>query len=46
MSQTGLFVAGAIVTFVVFTGGFFYAMASFGIWADRSAAPRDTTPES
>lgn len=40
MSQSALFISGAIVTFVVFTGGFFYAMLSFGRWADRSVAPK------
>lgn len=38
MSQTGLFIAGALVTVIVFTGGFVYAMLSFGRWADRSVA--------
>ena len=36
MSETGLFVAGAIVSIIVFTGGFLYAMLSFGRWADRN----------
>ena len=36
MSETGLFVAGAFVSVVVFTGGFLYAMFSFGRWADRN----------
>jgi hypothetical protein len=35
MSETGLFIAGALVSIVVFTGGFLYAMFSFGRWADR-----------
>jgi hypothetical protein len=38
MTETGVFVAGSIVTFVVFTGGFLYAMLSFGRWADRDGA--------
>jgi len=38
MSQTGIFIAGTIVSGVVFTGGFLYAMFSFGRWADRSDA--------
>ncbi len=38
MTETGVFVAGSIVTFVVFTGGFIYAMLSFGRWADRDEA--------
>lgn len=36
MSETGLFIAGAIVSIIVFTGGFLYAMFSFGRWADRN----------
>jgi hypothetical protein len=36
MSQTGIFIAGTIVSGVVFTGGFLYAMFSFGRWADRN----------
>lgn len=36
MNEAGLFIAGAIVTIIVFTGGFLYAMFSFGRWADRS----------
>jgi hypothetical protein len=35
MDQTGIFVAGTIVTSIVFTGGFLYAMFSFGRWAER-----------
>ena len=35
MTETGVFVAGSIVTFIVFTGAFLYAMLSFGRWADR-----------
>jgi hypothetical protein len=42
MTETGVFIAGSIVTFIVFTGGFFYAMLSFGVWADRNGA--NTTP--
>ena len=44
MSQTALFVAGAIVTMVVFTGAFFYAMLRFGRWADRDALPAAADP--
>jgi len=36
MTETGLFIAGALVTIIVFTGGFLYAMFSFGRWADRA----------
>lgn len=35
MTETGLFIAGAIVSIIVFTGAFLYAMFSFGRWADR-----------
>lgn len=35
MSESGLFIAGALVSVIVFTGGFLYAMFSFGRWADR-----------
>jgi hypothetical protein len=38
MSETGLFIAGVIVTGIVATGGFVYAMMSFGKWADRTDA--------
>jgi len=38
MNEAGLFVAGAVVTIIVFTGGFLYAMFSFGRWADRDEA--------
>lgn len=38
MTEQALFIAGGIVTFIVFTGGFFYAMLSFGKWADRNGA--------
>ncbi len=33
MSEVGLFIAGTIVSAIVFTGGFLYAMLSFGRWA-------------
>jgi hypothetical protein len=33
VSETGLFIAGVIVSGIVFTGGFLYAMLSFGRWA-------------
>ena len=42
MSETGLFIAGALVSIVVFTGGFLYAMFSFGRWADRNEAGSQT----
>ena len=35
MTETGLFAAGALVTVIVFTGGFLYAILSFDRWADR-----------
>lgn len=38
MSETGLFIAGAVVSIIVFTGGFLYAMFSFGRWADRDGS--------
>lgn len=38
MTETGIFIAGTIVSGVVFTGGFLYAMFSFGRWADRDQA--------
>ena len=38
MSQTAIFVAGTVVSAIVFTGGFLYAMFSFGRWADRDGA--------
>ena len=45
MNETGVFVAGAVVTIIVFTGGFLYAMLSFGRWADRED-PKPTPPKS
>lgn len=48
MNETGLFIAGTIVTGIVATGGFLYAMFSFGRWADRSEVetlPLRTTSE-
>jgi hypothetical protein len=48
VNETGLFIAGTIVTGIVATGGFLYAMFSFGRWSDRSEAetmPRRTTSE-
>ena len=49
MNETGLFIAGTIVSGIVFTGGFLYAMLSFGRWADRGEAStlplRSTTEE-
>lgn len=37
MSETTLFVAGAVVTAVVFTGLFLYLMLSFSKFAERSS---------
>ena len=34
MTETGVSIAGSVVSIIVFTGGFFYAMLSFGRWAD------------
>jgi hypothetical protein len=48
VNETGLFIAGMMVTGIVATGGFLYAMFSFGRWADRSdveTMPRRTTSE-
>lgn len=42
MTEAGVFVAGSVVTVIVFTGGFLYAMLSFGRWADREDV--ETTP--
>jgi hypothetical protein len=35
VNEPEIFLAGMIITIVVFTGGFLYAMFSFGRWADR-----------
>jgi hypothetical protein len=35
VNDPGIFIAGAVVFAVVFTGIFLYAMLSFGKWADR-----------
>ena len=45
MNETALFVAGTIVTGIVATGGFLYAMMSFGRWADRSQSESNLPPE-
>ena len=41
MNETGLFIAGAVVSIIVFTGVFLYAMLSFGKWADRNELRAD-----
>lgn len=41
MNETGLFIAGAAVSIIVFTGVFLYAMFSFGKWADRNELRAD-----
>jgi uncharacterized membrane protein YciS (DUF1049 family) len=38
MSETTLFIAGAVVTAIVFTGVFLYLMLSFSKLAERSKA--------
>ncbi len=38
MTEAGLFIAGAVVSIIVFTGVFLYTMFSFGRWADRDEA--------
>lgn len=45
MSETGLFIAGVIVSGIVATGGFLYAMFSFAWWADRTESEGVTPPE-
>jgi hypothetical protein len=45
VSETGLFIAGVIVSGIVATGGFLYAMMSFGKWADRTDSEPVTAPE-
>jgi hypothetical protein len=37
MSETTLFIAGAVVTAVVFTGMFLYLMLTFSKYAERSS---------
>jgi hypothetical protein len=37
MSETTLFIAGAVVTAIVFTGVFMYLMLSFSKFAERSS---------
>ena len=44
MSETGLFIAGVIVTGIVATGGFLYAMMSFGKWAERTESEPTAPP--
>jgi len=38
MSQSLLFVCGAIVSIIVFTGTFLFAMYSFGRWESKADA--------
>ena len=38
MTETGVSIAGSVVSIIVFTGGFLYAMLSFGRWADTDEA--------
>jgi hypothetical protein len=45
VNETGLFIAGTIVTGIVATGGFLYAMFSFGRWSDRAEADTSTRQE-
>ena len=45
MSETGLFIAGVIVSGIVGTGGFLYAMMSFGKWADRTESESVSAPD-
>lgn len=45
MSETGLFIAGVIVSGIVATGGFLYAMMSFGKWADRTESDGVMPPD-
>jgi hypothetical protein len=45
VNETGLFIAGTIVTGIVATGGFLYAMFSFGRWSDRTEGEAGSRPE-
>jgi hypothetical protein len=45
VTETGLFIAGVIVSGIVATGGFVYAMMSFGKWADRTESENVSSPE-
>lgn len=38
MSQSLLFVFGAVVSITVFTGLFLFSMLAFGRWADKDAS--------
>ncbi len=45
MDQAGIFVAGTIVTAIVFTGTFMYLMFTFGKWADKDEAEASFAPK-
>lgn len=45
MNETGLFIAGTVVSGIVFTGVFLYAMFSFTRWADRSESQAQPVSE-
>ncbi len=45
MGQAEIFVAGTIVTAIVFTGTFMYLMFTFGKWADKNEADASFSPK-
>ncbi len=45
MEQAEIFVAGTIVTAIVFTGTFMYLMFTFGKWADKNEADASFAPK-
>ena len=45
MGQAEIFVAGTIVTAIVFTGTFMYLMFTFGKWADRDETDASFAPK-
>ena len=46
MSQSVLFVCGAVVSIVVFTGLFLFSMLAFGRWADKEENGSDSPARS
>ncbi len=46
MNQTGIFIAGAVVTIIVFTGAFLYAMLTFNRLAGAEEVKADQATNS
>ena len=42
MTETGLFIAGGLVTLIVFIGVLLFGMLSFSQWSKNDAASKDS----